>query len=701
MNDFNIIFFVFPFPDGSGDFSFVYKIINSLIKKGIPNHRIHLVVSTRLLGDRTSDYKSFKDMTDALSKCKKPDKLHTFDEKLYKTQLNIETFDPTHSFIMQPTNYIYKSSTDDTKFMITEDLYTTLENTVKSLCKKYDTILKCDTLDPSIRPDINMEQTQKVLIDLIKEQKEKFNRVKIEKILINQRTEQGITDPPTEEDIDDYIKAHFDYTCTIDTNILLMFLKWSVRSEFGVWLTNIIKFFIPLEEMGVSLKLIHNDDLNKVKISDFTTIDLKKDVLLMSFLLKNPVDKETFHESLSTYKHIRLHEGGNCILKGYYSTGFDPENSMCKGVNLLDKSLIDPSYQVPHDGNYHVCYFGNVSIDPKMDPTCILTLFKLKYMINFIKKSRTNAIVCVNKSCYQRVRDYTTPHDIYTIYGTIERHEHFIKLDGIIVYYYDALTNKEFINFVYYSKPLCILRGDQSYFEGISMGKIVLYDMLSFKMPLYKQMLHLYSTFLENLFTKDDVDDFKNITKYISDSIKIININDSYLLFQDALIYNRITGPINYTIYSEGFTYDTTTTGSRIPPINFTYKYLEELYDLTYDLCKFVLDPRLKHKFIEWLYEEYDFDINLFNIIKQEMGFGFKKNKSLKKRTKTPKRSNVSKNLKSVKSFKKRANTPKRSKASKSVKRVKSLKKRAKTPKGSKARKSVKSLKKREKLKKA
>ena len=68
-------------------------------------------------------------------------------------------------------------------------------------------------------------------------------------------------------------------------------------------------------------------------------------------------------------------------------------------------------------------------------------------MINFIKKSRTNAIVYVNKSCYQRVRDYTTPHDIYTIYGTIERHEHFIKLDGIIVYYYDALTNKEFINF--------------------------------------------------------------------------------------------------------------------------------------------------------------------------------------------------------------------------------------------------------------
>jgi hypothetical protein len=230
------------------------------------------------------------------------------------------------------------------------------------------------------------------------------------------------------------------------------------------------------------------------------------------------------------------------------------------------------------------------------------------------------------------------------------------------------------------------------------MGKIVLYDMLSFKMPLYKQMLHLYSTFLENLFTKDDVDDFKNITKYISDSIKIININDSYLLFQDALIYNRITGPINYTIYSEGFTYDTTTTGSRIPPINFTYKYLEELYDLTYDLCKFVLDPRLKHKFIQWLYEEYDFEINLFNIIKQEMGFGFKKNKSLKKRTKTPKRSNVSKSLKSVKSvksLKKRANTPKRSKASKSVKRlksvksVKSLKKREKTSKPSKASKHV------------
>ena len=199
-------------------------------------------------------------------------------------------------------------------------------------------------------------------------------------------------------------------------------------------------------------------------------------------------------------------------------------------------------------------------------------------------------------------------------------------------------------------------------------------------------MLHLYSTFLENLFTKDEVDEFKNIKQYISDSIKIININDSYLNFKNAI------DPINYTIYSEGFTYSAETIGPYVPPITFTYKYLEELYDLTYDLCKFVLDPRLKHKFIQWLYEEYDFEINLFDMIKQEMGFGFKKNKSLKKRTKTPKRSNVSKslkNVKSVKSLKKRANTPKRSKASKSVKSVKSLKKRAKTPKRSKASKHV------------
>jgi len=615
MSEFNIIFFVFPFSDGSGDFSFVHKTIDSLVKRGIPPHRIHLVVSTLLIGDKTSGYKSFEEMLHALSTCKKPDQLHAFDDTLYQTQRNIydvEQFSITHSSIVPDSNYIRKSNSDHTQFMIKEKLYTDLEDTVKSLCKKYNTILQCDDSDPRISPDINLDQTQHHLMDLIKEQTDRFNRSKIKKILVDQRAEQGISDPPTTEDITEYIKTHFDYTCTIDTNVLLMFLKWTVINDFGVWLTNIIKFFMPLQEKGISFKLIHNNELDQVKRSDFT-IDTT-DVVLMSFLFDKSTNK-TFHESLSIYNHIKLHEGGACTFNTYYSTGFNPTSPMCKGINVLDQTLIDSTYKVPHDGNYHVCYFGNVSISPKMEPTCILTLFKLKYMIHFVKKARTNAIIYVNKSCYQRIRDYTSRDDIDAIYGTMERQDPFIILNGVTVSYYDALSSKEFINFVYYSHPLCILRGDQSYFEGISMGKIILYDMLSFKMPLYEQMLHLYCTFLENNHIYTDTD----ITKQdISDSIKTIDINDSYLKYQNAVIYNRISN-IKYSISTEGFDYNAYVIGPLVKHIYFSYQHLHDLYDLTYSLCKFLLNDRLKTKFISWLYKEYDFEHNLFDLITRTM----------------------------------------------------------------------------------
>lgn len=609
MKEFTILFFIFPFSDGSGDFSFVYKTVDTFVKRGISPRHIHIVVSTII---NTSGFQAFNDMIKAIDACK--DQVQPYDTTV--TERNLFTQNQGHSYIINRPDikYIATSTSDDTKIMITDDLYTNLQHTITSICKKYNAVLQCDSVvsnepsDATRQHPIQVDDIRNHFIDLLFEQHNNVDRIKIKELLLLQ--ENGAT----EDEITEYIKSHVTYKCAIDTNVLLLFLKLTLRTDFIIWLTNIIAFFIPLQEKGISLKISSNKELNTIKKSDF--IITTSSVLLLSFLFTKSATK-SFHESLSIYPHIQLNEGGFCSISNNYSTGFG--NKKCLGINVLDKTLIvpRPSYQPLHDGNYHVCYFGAIPVSTTMDPTYILTLFKLKYLLDKVIELKTNAIVYVNKTCYDRIRLCAGNDYITTIYGTIDLRDDFILLQGVTVYYYHSLSNKDFINFLYYSQPLCILRGDQSYFEGICMGKIILYDMLSFKMPLYQQMLLLYRTFSDN--------ESRILPAEIKQAITDITIQDNYLYFQNELLQQRIV-TTEYTITTEGFDYNASIIKESYnasdpfswypyPPISFRYKTLQKLYDITYDLCSFLTVPAVKDNFITWLYEHHDFDKKLVDLI--------------------------------------------------------------------------------------
>jgi hypothetical protein len=64
---------------------------------------------------------------------------------------------------------------------------------------------------------------------------------------------------------------------------------------------------------------------------------------------------------------------------------------------------------------------------------------------------------------------------------------------GVFVAYYGPLAHGAFLRFLKDSQPECMVTGDQSFFEALSMKKVVLYDALPHKYKLLDQVVDMFT----------------------------------------------------------------------------------------------------------------------------------------------------------------------------------------------------------------
>lgn len=74
----------------------------------------------------------------------------------------------------------------------------------------------------------------------------------------------------------------------------------------------------------------------------------------------------------------------------------------------------------------------------------------------------------------------------------------------IEIAFYKKLPRKLFLRFLETSKPACMVTGDQSFFEAISMKKIVIYDVLHYKIDLARHHLFFLASIKRGGITRDE-----------------------------------------------------------------------------------------------------------------------------------------------------------------------------------------------------
>ena len=592
-----IIFFVYPFSDGSGDYAMVDKTIKLLQSMGVQTKHISLVLVPMDFNDLI-----FKNMIDELKKCDVP------ESSMNLSDIQEDPFQKTdeREELIDDDGKIYFRGNDES-IIITPDEYTKIMSIFNQTCKKYKSIYP-DRPYPDVSScddtPIDAEDMQKSIIDMLRHHYSIFKETYSNKI----REWRTLTPRPkfvewAGKELEVNVK------CKIKTNTFLEFVKFSLSNEYlVVWFRNVIHFFLPYREKGLNIFYKNRLDLASVKINELT--DHPKPILL-SFLEKPELRFPT-DPLFKSLPHVHFSEGGFCesaggLVPNSVTPGFGKPS--CIGINLIDHDVLKRLQENYHPGNYNVCYFGNTSSSSPMDAMFLVLLFKLRYFIKKVKDLYPGSVIKVNKSSYEGIR--TCPKEYLKILGTVETElGNYLVVDDVRIDYYEAMSSQDFLQFVYNSHPLCILRGDQSYSEGISMGKIVLYDFLSFKMYFYKQMVQMYLAFLKELYEKK--------SRELTNLFTSINISDDYLKITNAILQKEAEKPtIVIKDKSAGFDYEIRIK-FKIYKISFDDSYLQSLYDFTYDTCsKVVNDETQKVSFFAFLEKSLNFETNLKHRIQE------------------------------------------------------------------------------------
>jgi len=343
-------------------------------------------------------------------------------------------------------------------------------------------------------------------------------------------------------------------------------------------------------------------------------------------LLINDKYKIDFHKSFEEpeVKTLSFAEGGRCSI-GFYSPGYSEDVSKkqkCLGINIVDHRKLQKPYV---QGDYTFCYFGKVNEnETSITPYGLLMMHKLKYLILMEETSH----IKINKSCFDLILKYRTFSDI--IFGEDAKEEkkeekemlppvieqisgNELRINGKkTIEFYDVLDSLSFLNSLNKSKIYCVLTCDQSYFEGISLGKIVLFDLHQHKKQLSLQILSLYNHLSGKVNVLPDIGWINYFEK--NEECKITN-------------YDK-----------DSFTF--TCLGSS--PFKFEYWMIKDFYDKILVICSFLKDPVKKQFFLERLKTDFNFDKNFEALIKGESQFKSKKKSkktSLKKSKKSKEKS--------------------------------------------------------------
>lgn len=424
--------------------------------------------------------------------------------------------------------------------------------------------------------------------------------------------------------------SHCDFTA----QTLQHFITYTVEEHVIQWLKNCVAFFftnpmIPIEQFHVQVMGEETIPFTPSMLAPDT-----QNVLTISFL---NVDKY-IDPTWERFTRLSLEEGGYCTKK--FAPGFSKINTeTCIGITVIDveqiKINIDRKQIRPfNDGNYMVCYFGNIRTTG-VSSYNLLCYFKLKSVCELMFRQYPTAIICINKAAFTILSFPEAKQVFPSLELVTDGNMSYYMIHDMKVTFFERKEREDFLVYLYQSLPVCVVTGDQSYFEGISMGKIVLYDLLGHKIALAIQMLELY----QYIFTPS-----RSNTIRINQMVQNTTITRK-MYHQNKTFMNRQQ---TYECKEDYFIYETTDTNtSEIIHTEVRYQAIKAYYQFIYHLCLPLLEPT-RHTYFLREIKKYSFTAHLQELLLQQkvVHLGKKKSKRRYKKQRSNKKQRTNKNIK-------------------------------------------------------
>ena len=437
------------------------------------------------------------------------------------------------------------------------------------------------------------------------------------------------TDEPTLKNLLNTLKVESDICYIEKTHIRIAKSHLIGKQFFERWVPN-------------SLRLINNTKLNKENIQiinnymfdDFITkykpnnLINNKNCLIITYIYKTKYLQETYNN----YIFLDLTEGGNNAK--YYNTGFNADNKYKLGIKVVSKEQLESinlydkqklSIKNIENNKYNVCYFG--SITNYISINSFLMLMKLKILIDLLHElNKATNIIFLNKVAYDFIiknKEYVIDY-FKNIVSNIT--DDSIVIDNIKIRYYEKLTQDEFLYFLQNSDDLCFATGDHSFFEAISLGKNVLYDILPWKIILNKEIFDL---FLQYLKEKNKIINIPQIQK---DFIELLYVDKEFQSINDLIQMDLINETKIDIIHQKNGQIEYKTLKYEIKPqnynitikitdpvsfIEFNFNKMKNYYKFIMCYSKIILEDY--EDFYNWLDTNWNFEKKLEKILQEKM----------------------------------------------------------------------------------
>lgn len=466
-------------PDGAGDFSTISKLIIFLIEKGFDHNKIYLYIdaSRRNLSKISIVRDNITILKSAI--VKNPDVPPDSHTKKYITL----------------TNYGYRKINDLLIYIckLMDFFYQTPDGPI------------CSDKKSTIQTKINVEQYEDSYID----------NIYLNFVLLMDINDNYVKDPVmhNEDYVTDDEKIHCYVESTIIHHFFVIFYK---NNFFSIWLKNIIRFFLS-SPLVTNVYFLEKSIKKKTTIpAEYETLYMNKFNLSIAYLTNVP--KYDILNDPSKNATIILGEGGDCDQTDVYSSGTSDKSSSCLGINILDSQIMirynifDKIKQYlgiyRDDSPYYMFYFGQMS-----NPMYIFYFFyKLQKIFEILMtpiynpKTSSQILIYINYDPFDVLLGFEYLLDIFNNAVNITKNSSHIIFTysecTITLTYYNVIPCKYFIDFLFQSEDICVLTCDQSYFEGITMGKKVIYDVLSHKIILFFNMMKTLLKIASDIYSK-------------------------------------------------------------------------------------------------------------------------------------------------------------------------------------------------------
>lgn len=611
------------YSDGSGDFSAIAKLVKTLLYMGFTRENITLVMTepnineSAVLINKPIDVK----LQEFVEDYKGLDKLSEFDLRLLNsTQSNRNIIGITPEIIDDINHILYTSCTS---------LNSMHANKPPS---------QCNRLQLPSKEDLPRRLTDAELREAVKKVQDYILTVVLERH--NYKENYPPTYKPDPSRSPENTKALLRQLWSDLNHNPVGVVNYSLYKELIT--SHLVNFLVTwkknFEQFFIDSHLLPRENIYLFTRKEWFNLSLgsigidKENIFVLSFFY--PTNKE-IDELVKENKiaHLKLAEGGQCN-KVAYSTGVSSEFNTCMGINIVDPSSITVEHNpyINTDDSYHLCYLGQGG--SYLDHIMLLGVYKLKAFSMLLWKKYAGPRLVYLNDVYVTFILNNLDVCSYIVGDPVDQvdDDTFTMLSHTFKRY-KRLTNGQFLYALQQSEDLCILTGDQSTYEGISLGKNIVYDIHPHKVVLFKQLFAMYKMYAEK-FTLAPLEMIDRISKAF-DEVSLIFLrsigNISFRDFNRTPIYStdrlfnivselveekegtleiKFRQPTDKRMSVNPHELDGSTDNKRI---HVKYDHLYKTYELFMELSDLVLKD--KQQFIDWLATEHNFDQHLIEKI--------------------------------------------------------------------------------------